>query len=151
MAFKIKFIGKTSSGLGNKYQVLVAASDVQKTKTALTNAGVEFNPNIGELGFISSTHLYLTPKIGDETDVEIKGFKQGSRTVNYFEGIDKDAQKRFVETRKFAEIANAAASFTASLDDAGTTIEAAEAFQRFQNLQLMGKKLQAEITALSKA
>lgn len=128
MKLRIAFIGKTSSMLGSKYQIVaqaveaVAAVDaVMNGKVVVTPAvlevigrtadevrlelqkaaeaeGVQFNANVGVGCFISQTHLHLTPEVGKEADVDLKGFEKAGRIINYFAGIDKVRQEAFAKS-----------------------------------------------------
>jgi hypothetical protein len=149
---KIKYIGTTSSGRGFKYEIIADTdAKVAAAKTALEADKVVFNPNLGVVGFISQTHLYTTPKIGDVVDVDVKGYEdERSRQVNWFKDIDKIKQKAFAENKAVqAEVASIVGVENA-LTDANSSLDVYK-FEQIRLLRLQQAKLSKEIALIASA
>ena len=106
---KIKYLGQTSTGKFSKYEIIPIITPASGKNPEIIDFSIEklkhdevlLNKNFCTCGFLSQTHLYLTPQIGDEVEVDVKGFvKNITTTINYFSGIDKDKQEQFSKMKK---------------------------------------------------
>lgn len=117
-------MGATSSGKGFKYEVIEAdATKLTAKVSALEAANVVMNANLGFAGFISSTHLYLTPKVGDQVEVEITGAEINGRQVNFFPNIDKTKQKAFIDALRIKDEIGELVSIERALDEANSGMD----------------------------
>lgn len=143
----IKFIGATSSGKSFKYEITAdSAPKLTALETALKNDGVMMNPNLGVPGFISQTHLYLTPNEGDTVEVDVMGYMDDrtDRNVNWFKGIDKSKQKNFAEKQQLTAEVRSIVNVENTLTDLNSSLDV-ERFEKVRLLKLQQKKLSREI------
>ena len=146
--------GTTSSGKYHKYEVEATPGSGNKPannhSNDLTNEGVQLNANLGYIGFLSQTHLYLTSKIGDKTKVDVRGFsKNPTTTINYFHNIDKEKQEAFSKIQKmnkeFAEIS----SFTKKLEEFDISANDYKSFEEIKLLKEKRRLVAAQLKGLS--
>ena len=151
------YLGATASGKYHKYSV-VPTSILGSTpetendhKAELEAEGVQLNPNIGGVAFLSQTHLYLTPKIGDTaTNVDIRAFsKNATTTVNFFHGIDKSKQEAFSAAnklnREFAEVA----AFAKKLEEFDISVADIKALEEIKLLKERRRLVSAQLKGLT--
>ena len=151
MKVTVIFRGATGSGRNFKYEI----KDYKPAMDAeLKKEGIELNTNLkdnfGYAGFISSTHLYLTPKVGAEHEVELKAFKAPDRdfATIYFADIDKEAQKRFVNRLLVDREVDSIVDIESALEKKGSSLDV-EKFEKIRMLRLQQQKLQKEIALIA--
>lgn len=153
MKLTITYLGSTSSNRGHKYAISLPTFDATNTKekfaAAIAADGIVLNANVGEFGFISQTHLYLTKNINDKIEIDVLGYKDDTdRQRNYFANIDKNKQRRFAESKRIADDVFAVVAIEEALADAESSIDVLK-FEQIRLLKLQQSKLQKEIAALS--
>lgn len=154
----VKYLGTTSTGKYHKYQVVPTTTPAKGTTPAKENDhkaeleadGVQLNVNIGGVAFLSQTHLYSVPKIGDTVAVDIRAFaKNSTTTINYFHGIDKSKQEAFAAAaklnREFAEVA----AFAKKLEEFDITVADIKALEEIKLLKERRKLVSAQLKGLS--
>lgn len=149
----IKFIGATSSGKSFKYEIIAdTAPKLTALQEALKNDGVKMNPNLGVPGFISQTHLYLTPNEGDTFEVDVRGYHDDrtDRDINWFKDIDKIKQKNFAEKQQLTAEVRSIVNVENTLTDLNSSLDV-ERFERVRLLKLQQKKLAREIDLMGVA
>lgn len=166
MKIKVQYVGTTSSGRMHKYALVIAALmaadsvTVEKTEaqvldetiTALKAEGVTMNQFLGDRTFLSSTHLHTIPTIGNQIEVNVKGYHDGAtdRDVNYFADIDKTAQRAFAQrqliNQQVGEIVMVEGAFAAA--GSATSVETFEKIKLLKAQQaLVNKQAQAIVLA----
>lgn len=148
----VRYIGSTSSGRMHKYELISSVTpaitdkngkvttpesdNITEIKAALKGDKVVLNTNVGDRHFLSPTHLHLTPTVGDECEVDVRAFQPDptSDFVNYFHGIDHEAQKSFAKAKVVKVNVAAFAQVQKALDNAGIDASTKE-FMEYQLLE----------------
>lgn len=169
MKIRVSYQGATSSGRMHKFAIVVpimpevedgegvvtmsseaaTAAELLRITTGLKAAGVVLNTNIGDRHFLSSTHLYSAPTIGNEVDVDVRGYHDtnSDRDVNFFADIDKAAQKDFAQRQVVNRLVGEVVMVETALSAKGSSIDA-EKFERIQLLKTQQRKLEKEMQAI---
>lgn len=154
----VKYLGTTSTGKYHKYQVLPTSTPANGSTPATENDhkaeleadGVQLNVNIGGVAFLSQTHLYSVPKIGDTATVDVRAFsKNSTTTVNFFHGIDKSKQEAFSAAnklnREFAEVA----AFAKKLEEFDISVADIKALEEIKLLKERRRLVSAQLKGLT--
>lgn len=148
---KIKYLGTTSSGYNHKYEII--GDNATKIKEAIEAAkadGVSMNANINN-GFVSSTHLHLTPEMGNEAEVDLKGFKRDTDrySVNWFDGIDKSKQKSFSEAQRYTSQFGTLAAMNNAAVAKGLDLDSLSKLVNIQTSMKKGALIDRQLSMLS--